>query len=224
MENTYQIAIDGPAGAGKSTIAKAIARRIGILYVDTGAMYRAIAYKALNLNLPLEQEEIISKMAWETDIVLEHGEFNRVLCDGKDVTVGIRSPEVSRAVSMIATYPKVRERLVAIQRQEAKEKSVVMDGRDIGTYVLPKADLKIFLTASLEERAKRRWLELQQGGKKQSLESVQKDMANRDRLDQERAVSPLIPADDACILDTTGLSVGEIVEEIVTKLNKKIFM
>ncbi len=223
MENTYQIAIDGPAGAGKSTIAKAIARRLRILYVDTGAMYRAIAYKALSLRIPLDEEEAISEMAWETDIVLEHGEFNRVFCDGKDVTEEIRNPVVSRGVSIIATYPRVRERLVAIQRQEAKEKSVVMDGRDIGTYVLPQADLKVFLTASLEERAMRRWLELQQGGKDQSLKAVQEDMANRDRLDQERTISPLIPAEDAYILDTTGLSIEEIVEEIVGKLKNKIF-
>lgn len=222
MKNTYQIAIDGPAGAGKSTIAKAIARRLGILYVDTGAMYRAIAYKALTLNLPLDQEQAISDMAWQTDIVLKNGEEERVLCDGEDVTEEIRSPEVTRAVSIIAAYPKVRERLVEIQRQKAQEKSVVMDGRDIGTYVLPQADLKIFLTASLEERARRRWLELQEKGKNQSLESVQEDMKNRDRLDRERKVSPLVPAEDAYILDTTGLSIEEIVEEIVNKLKTKV--
>ncbi|NMA69575.1 MAG: (d)CMP kinase [Desulfitobacterium sp.] len=222
MKNTYQIAIDGPAGAGKSTIAKAIARRLGILYVDTGAMYRAIAYKANTLNLPLDQEQTISDMAWNTDIVLKNGEDERVLCDGKDVTEEIRSPEVTRAVSIIAAYPKVRERLVAIQRRKAQEKSVVMDGRDIGTYVLPQADLKIFLTASLEERSKRRWLELQQRGKKQSLESVQEDIINRDRLDRERKVSPLVPADDAYILDTTGLSIEEIVEDIVNNLKTKV--
>lgn len=185
-------------------------------------MYRAIAHKALTLNLPLDQEHAISDMAWQTDIVLKNGKDERVLCDGKDVTEEIRSPEVTRAVSIIAAYPKVRERLVAIQRQKAQEKSVVMDGRDIGTYVLPQADLKIFLTASLEERARRRWLELQEKEKNQSLESVQEDMKNRDRLDRERKVSPLVPAEDAYILDTTGLSIEEIVEEIVNKLKTKV--
>lgn len=216
MKKNFQIAIDGPAGAGKSTIAKAIAKQLQVFYVDTGAMYRAIAYKALSQKIPLDQEGAISKMAWKTDINLEHSEAGRVFCDGQDVTEAIRSPEVSRSVSVIAAYPQVRERLVALQRQEAQRGGVVMDGRDIGTYVLPDADLKIFLTASAGERARRRWIELVQAGKDLSLEEVQKDMEARDSKDQQREVSPLMPAQDAIILDTTGLGIGEIVDGILT--------
>lgn len=210
-----QIAIDGPAGAGKSTVAKAIAKQLGLFYVDTGAMYRVIAYKALRLDIPLDQEEAISELAWETDIRLDHSESRRVYCDGVDVTEGIRSPEISRSVSLVAAYPKVRERLVELQRREALRGGVVMDGRDIGTYVLPRANLKIFLTASIGERAKRRWLELEQSGKKLSLEEVESDMEKRDRRDAEREVSPLVPAADAIILDTTGLAVEDIVQQIL---------
>ncbi len=210
-----QIAIDGPAGAGKSTVAKAIAKQLGLFYVDTGAMYRVIAYKALHQDIPLDREDAISVLAWETDIRLDHAEARRVYCDGVDVTEAIRSPEISRSVSIVATYPKVRERLVELQRREAERGGVVMDGRDIGTYVLPQANLKIFLTASLEERAKRRWLELEQSGKKLSIEEVELDMEKRDRRDAEREVSPLAPAADAIILDTTGLTVEDIVRRIL---------
>lgn len=215
MEEKLQIAIDGPAGAGKSTIAKAIAKRLGIFYIDTGAMYRAITYKALSLNISLDQEKIITDIAWQTDITLEHDHAGRVFCDGQDVTAAIRSPEVTRGVSVIATYSGVRERLVELQRQEAGRGSVVMDGRDIGTYVLPKADLKIFLTATAEERAKRRWLELQKSGKSLTFQEVKQDMEIRDQTDQQRKVSPLVPAADAVLLDTTGLSIEEIVERII---------
>lgn len=215
MQENIQIAIDGPAGAGKSTVAKAVARELGLFYVDTGAMYRVIAYKALSLNIALEQDEAVSALAWSTDVQLDHSEARRVYCDGEDVTQAIREPEVSRAVSLVAAYPKVRERLVELQRQEAKRGGVVMDGRDIGTHVLPEARLKVFLTASLEERAKRRWLELEHSGKKLEYEEVKKDMERRDRLDAERDVSPLIPAADAIILDTSGLSVGDIVKQIL---------
>jgi CMP/dCMP kinase len=213
-----QIAIDGPAGAGKSTVAKAIAKRLGLLYVDTGAMYRAIAYKALRLNIPLQEEEAVTALARKTEIQLDHSDARRVYCDGEDVTEAIRNPEISRSVSTVATYPGVRERLVELQRLEAERGGVVMDGRDIGTSVLPQANLKIFLTASQDERAKRRWLELQHSGKNLSLEEVKTDMGKRDQLDSEREVSPLIPAPDAIILDTTGLTVEGIVEQILKLL------
>lgn len=216
MKEFLQVAIDGPAGAGKSTIAKAVAERLGIFYVDTGAMYRAIALKGLRLGIAFDQEEDIRRMIQETEIILEHSEARRVFCDGEDVTEAIRNLEVSRAVSKVAAYPVVRKRLVELQRQEAQRGGVVMDGRDIGTVVLPKADLKIFLTASPEERARRRWLELQKAGKEISLTDVQQDMEKRDRQDSEREVSPLVPAADALILDTTGFSVEEIVEQIIS--------
>lgn len=215
MKENLQIAIDGPAGAGKSTVAKAIAKQLGLFYVDTGAMYRAIAYKALRLNIPLDQEQTVVAMARETEIQLDHSEARKVYCDGEDVTEAIRNPEISRSVSVVAAYPKVRERLVELQRCEAERGGVVMDGRDIGTYVLPQANLKIFLTASLDERAKRRWLELERSGKKLAIEEVEIDMEKRDRLDVEREVSPLVPASDAIILDTTGLTVEDIVGRIL---------
>ena len=215
MKENLQIAIDGPAGAGKSTVAKAIAKQLGLFYVDTGAMYRAIAYKALRLNIPLDQEQTVVAMARETEIQLDHSEARKVYCDGEDVTEAIRNPEISRSVSVVAAYPKVRERLVELQRCEAERGGVVMDGRDIGTYVLPQANLKIFLTASLGERAKRRWLELERSGKKLAIEEVEIDMEKRDRLDVEREVSPLVPASDAIILDTTGLTVEDIVGRIL---------
>ncbi|AHF07285.1 (d)CMP kinase [Desulfitobacterium metallireducens] len=216
MKKQIKVAIDGPAGAGKSTIAKAVAQRLGIFYVDTGAMYRAIALKTLRSSIPIDREEEVGQMVQKTEIVLEHSEARRVFCDGKDVTVAIRNPEVSRAVSKIAAYPIVRERLVQLQRQEAERGAVIMDGRDIGTVVLPQADLKIFLTASPEERAYRRWLELRNSGKELSLAEVQHDMENRDKQDSEREVAPLVPAEDALILDTTGLSIEKIVDQIIT--------
>lgn len=214
MKNNLQIAIDGPAGAGKSTIAKAVAKRLGIFYVDTGAMYRAIALKSIRLNIPVDKEEIVGKMVRETKIELDHSEERRVFCDGQDVTEAIRSPEVSRKVSTIAAYSCVRQRLVQLQRQEAERGPVIMDGRDIGTCVLPEADLKIFLTASLEERARRRWQELLDSGKEIAFAEVKEDMERRDKQDMEREASPLLPATDALILDTTGLTIEEIVDQI----------
>lgn len=214
-QQKLQIALDGPAGAGKSTIAKIVAKELQLFYLDTGAMYRAIAYKALVSGIPLADEAEVSQMAKITEVVLDHSGQQLVWCDGKDVTREIRSPEVSRAVSVVAAYPEVRKRLVELQRREAERGGVVMDGRDIGTHVLPEADYKIFLTAAPEERAKRRWLELRKAGKDVSLEDVARDMAERDRVDMERDISPLKPARDALIIDTTGLSIEELVAEIV---------
>ncbi len=210
-----QVAIDGPAGAGKSTVAKAVAHRLGLFYVDTGAMYRAIALKALRLSIPLDDADRISKLAQETEVVLDHSGEQLVWCDGEDVTEGIRSPHVSRVVSSVAANPGVRRRLVDLQRTEARRGGIVMDGRDIGTYVLPDAQLKVFLTASPEERARRRWLELSNQGKQIEFKDVFTDMVNRDRQDKEREFSPLEPAKNAIILDTTLLGIDEIVNEIV---------
>lgn len=210
-----QIAIDGPAGAGKSTVARAVAQKLGIFYLDTGAMYRAVACKVLKKEIPVNNEEKVSKLAEETEIVLAHDAERHIWCDGLDYTDEIRSPEVSRTVPLIAAYPRVRKRLVFLQRREAELGAVVMDGRDIGTHVLPHADLKIFLTASPAERARRRWLELKAKGQNMTLEEVLFDMETRDKQDTERAESPLQPASDALILDTTGLSVDDIVGKIV---------
>lgn len=210
-----QIAIDGPAGAGKSTVAKRIAKQLDLFYVDTGAMYRAIAYKALQSGIPLEDEHNVSQIAKTTEVILDHSDEGTVWCDGENVTQAIRSPEISRAVSTVAAYVGVRERLVELQRREAERGGVVMDGRDIGTHVLPDASLKIFLTATLQERANRRWMELVKVGKNVLFEEVAQDMQKRDRQDTEREVSPLEPAQDAILLDTTGLSVEEMVAKIV---------
>jgi len=216
QHQALQIALDGPAGAGKSTVAKIVAKQLQLFYLDTGAMYRAIAYKVLKSGVPMGEEAKVSQIAKSTEVVLDHSEERIVLCDGEDVTQQIRSPEVSRAVSVVAAYPGVRERLVELQRREAERGGVVMDGRDIGTHVLPKADLKIFLTATPEERAKRRWKELKMAGKDLSFDEVAQDMVRRDCDDTEREISPLKPANDAIMLDTTGLSVDEIVAKILT--------
>jgi len=215
QQQALQIAIDGPAGAGKSTVAKLVAKQLNLFYIDTGAMYRTIAYKALQNGISLEDEHSISEIAQTTEVVLDHSGEGKVWCDGENVTQVIRSPKISRAVSTVAAYSGVRERLVELQRIEAERGGVVMDGRDIGTHVLPKATLKIFLTATLQERANRRWRELVKAGKKVAFEEVAEDMQQRDRQDTEREVSPLEPAHDAVMLDTTGLSVEEIVAKIV---------
>ncbi|MGC7870839.1 (d)CMP kinase [Desulfosporosinus sp. SYSU MS00001] len=214
-QHDLQIAIDGPAGAGKSTVAKLVAKGLNLFYVDTGAMYRAIAYKALSSRIPINDEEQVSQIAQRTEVMLDHSDERLVWCDGQNVTQAIRNPEVSRAVATVAAYAKVRERLVELQRVEAARGGVVMDGRDIGTHVLPEADLKIFLTASADERARRRWIELRNSGRNVSIEEVAQDMERRDRQDMEREVSPLEPARDAKILDTTGLKVEDIVTEIL---------
>lgn len=222
QQPALQIAIDGPAGAGKSTVAKLVAKRLNYFYVDTGAMYRAIAYKALKHEILIEDEPSVSQIAKTTEVVLDHSEERIVWCDGENVTQAIRSPEISRAVSIVAAYVGVRERLVELQRKEAERGSVVMDGRDIGTHVLPEADIKIFLTATPKERARRRWLELVNAGENIVLEEVAQDMQKRDRQDTEREVSPLEPAHDAIILDTTGLSAQEMVAKIVALTQEEV--
>ncbi|MDR3587899.1 MAG: (d)CMP kinase [Desulfosporosinus sp.] len=210
-----QIAIDGPAGAGKSTVAKLVAKQLNLFYVDTGAMYRAIAYKALKNGILLEDEPSVSQIAKTTEVILDHSEEQSVWCDGENVTLAIRSTEISRAVSIVAAYGEVRKRLVELQRKEAARGGVVMDGRDIGTHVLPDAKIKIFLTATPHERARRRWMELIKAGKNVLLEEVSQDMQKRDRQDTEREVSPLEPAEDAVILDTTGYSVEGMAAKII---------
>ncbi|RNC28044.1 MAG: Cytidylate kinase [Candidatus Dichloromethanomonas elyunquensis] len=216
MKRYHQIAIDGPAGAGKSTVARKVAESLGYCYLDTGAMYRAVAYKALVEGISLDDEQAVTNLAQNTNVCFNRGDGRSVFCDGRNITTHIRSTEVSRAVSVVAAYPGVRERLVHLQRQEAAKGSVVMDGRDIGTYVLPEAEVKIYLTASEEERARRRYLENLQAGKVSSLEEVLEDIQQRDRLDSEREYAPLKPAADAYILDTTGLPAEQVAEKIVS--------
>ena len=202
------IAIDGPAGAGKSTVSKICAARLGYTYIDTGAMYRAVALKVLQSDKPLS-EELVSGM----DIKLD--ESARVFLDGREVTKEIRTPEVSRGASDVATIGYVRQRLTELQREMAAQGSVIMDGRDIGTQVLPNADLKIFLTASVEERARRRFEELKAKGIAADSAQVVKEIIFRDKQDSEREIAPLAQAEDAILLDSTHLTIEEVVAEIL---------
>lgn len=209
------VAIDGPAGAGKSTVAQMAAKKLGYTYIDTGAMYRAVAWKTLQQKQPVTDELILSVLP---DIVIdlqyEDGK-TRVFVDGKEVTAEIRTPDINKIVSQVAMLGPVREKLVELQRKMAERGSVLMDGRDIATHVLPNADVKIFLTASIEERARRRAKELQEKGYDVKLEEIQRDIAARDKADSEREISPLMQAEDAVLLDTTALSIDEVVEKIL---------
>jgi len=212
VNELLHIAIDGPAGAGKSTVARSVAERLGISYLDTGAMYRAVAWKVLASGVSPEDEKSVSDLACNT--IISFGQNQSVYCDGKDVSSEIRGIEVGRVVSVIASYRVVRECLVNIQRQEAEKGSVVMDGRDIGTFVLPDASVKIYLTASADERARRRHLENSLSGIKSSLEDVLTDIRKRDQVDSGRKHAPLKPASDAILLDTTGLTPEEVADRI----------
>lgn len=218
-----QIAIDGPAGAGKSTISKFVASEMGYLYIDTGAMYRAIGYKALENNINLDESEKIDAMAKESEIELkitDHGQS--IYLDGKDVTGKIRTPEVSMAASKVSAIGGVRRTLVELQRKIAGSNNVIMDGRDIGTVVLPDAEIKIFLTASAEDRAMRRYLELKEKGMETSYQAVLEDMQKRDYQDSHRAESPLKAADDATVIDTSGQTLGESVQLIVDFIKSRV--
>ncbi len=210
------VAIDGPAGAGKSTVAQIVARRLRYTYIDTGAMYRAIAWLVLTTETAVEDMAAVGVLATGADIQLTNeGDRQGVFINGSDVTTAIRTPAVTRLVAEVALQPKVREVLLAKQRQMAVAGGVVMDGRDVCSNVLPNADVKVFLTASIEERAKRRWLELQPKGHSLSIEALQQEIALRDKTDCEREVAPLIQTLDAVLIDTTTLSIEGAVAEIL---------
>ena len=218
-----QITIDGPAGAGKSTIAKMIAERLGFVHIDTGAMYRVITYIGIQKNVCLDNEDALVELTALTKIDMEQqadGE-QRVYCNKVDVSKEIRDPLISKNVSKVAVLPKVRQELVRMQRELAQDNNVVMDGRDAGTVILPMAECKIFLTASLDERANRRFLELEKRGYNDGLDFVKKDLARRDYIDENRKTSPLKPADDAVIVDTTCLNPEEVVQEILRIYQQK---
>lgn len=215
MARKIKIAIDGPAAAGKSTIAKMTAEKLNYTYLDTGAMYRALTYKALSRNIDINNGTILGEMLKETAITLEPTKEGQVVkVDGVEVSEEIRSPEVTAAVSKVATHQAVRTLMVNKQRQLGEKSGVVMDGRDIGTHVLPTAELKIFMTASVEERAIRRYKEDQARGIDTSLEQLKKEIKARDEADSNREVSPLKQAEDAILLDTTAMSIDEVVDEI----------
>ncbi len=217
------IAIDGPAGAGKSTVAKEIAREMGVIYLDTGAMYRTVALKAVQSGLDTRDETGLASLVKDIDIRIEHiGNEQRIFLDSKDVTGDIRTAEVSIGASNVAVNPAVRIKLVQLQRRIAQENDVVMDGRDIGTYVLPDAKHKFFLTASIEERSKRRYDEMiGKGMSGITMDEVEKDITFRDKNDSSRALAPLSKANDALEIDTTNLSAQEVVQAILSHINNK---
>lgn len=212
------IAMDGPAGAGKSTLAKIVAQRLGYLYVDTGAMYRALALKALRTGVDITNDAALAEMASQTSVKLErsHGVNNRVLLDGEDVTAAIREPEVERIVSRVSSAKELRVYMIRAQREMAKVGGVVMDGRDIGSYVLPDADVKFFLTASLAERARRRQEQLSQAGRQIALAELEAEIARRDEMDRNKGEHSLVQTPDAVLVDTTGRSVDDVVAEILS--------
>ena len=206
-----QIAIDGPAGAGKSTVAKEVAKRLGIHYLDTGAMYRAMAVAVLEQGIDICEHEKVQQALEKIEIsVVYTQKGQRVLANGLDLTDKIRTPQATKGSSDIAVIPAVRLALVAIQRDVAKRYDIIMDGRDIGTYVLPKAKAKFFITASVQERAKRRYLELKAGGQERPIEQLEAEIAARDKTDSEREFAPLRQAEDAILVDTTHRGSCEI--------------
>ena len=217
-----QVAIDGPASAGKSTVAKQVAKRFGYIYCDTGAMYRSVTLAALNQGIDVHDQAAVAALAQRIKIGFEPGEpEQRVFVDGKEVTAAIRSNEVNANVSAVAAIPAVREEMVAQQRQIAAAGGIVMDGRDIGTTVLPNAQVKIFLVASAHERARRRFEENQRKGiSTTTLAELQAAIERRDKLDSERSVSPLTQAQDAVRLDSTHLSIAQVVDEISAIIKK----
>lgn len=220
--STLKIAIDGPAGAGKSSIAKAVAAKLGIVYIDTGAMYRAIGLAALRRGIDPKDADAVTAILPEIDITISHDlDGQRIFLCGDDVSDEIRTPEVSVAASDVAVCAAVREKLLELQRGLAEKSDVIMDGRDIGTHVLPNADIKIFLTASVEERAMRRYRELKEKGTECSFEEVKRDMEYRDRNDSERAIAPLREAEDSVRVDTTGNSLDESVEKILCVIKER---
>ncbi len=211
----YNIAIDGPSAAGKSTISKQLAKKLGMTHLDTGAMYRCLALKAIQQGISQQNEKDLVKCLNETEIRLES---DRVFLDGEEVTKIIREPEVSIGASNISKWAKVRQEMVARQQFLAKEKGFIMDGRDIGTVVLPDAKLKIFLVASVKARAKRRFLEEQQKNSSITLEEVVKAMEERDRQDETRSASPLKQARDAVRIDCSDMTIEEVVEKVCSYL------
>lgn len=221
--STFKIAIDGPAGAGKSSIAKLAAKKLGIVYVDTGAMYRAIGLATIRQGIDPDKDiEKVEKILPQIEVEIAHSQNGQVVyLNGEDVSSEIRLPEVSVAASDVSRIPSVRAKLLELQRGLASKTDVIMDGRDIGTVVLPDAELKIFLTASVEERAKRRYKELLEKGVDCNFEEVKKDMEYRDKNDSEREIAPLKPAIDSVLVDTTNNDFDESVEIIMNIINER---
>ena len=216
MDKRYSVTIDGPSGAGKSSVARKTAEKLGFLYVDTGAIYRTVGLAAFRRGIPSRDRDGVIAMLPDLDISLRHGEdgLQHMFLDGEDVTGDIRLPEISIYASDVSALPEVRAYLMEMQRRLAREHNVIMDGRDIGTVVLPDAGLKIFLTAGSEARARRRWLELKEKGRETPFEEVLRDIEYRDRNDSERAAAPLKAADDAVWLDSSDIDFEQTCETV----------
>lgn len=218
----YNIAIDGPAGAGKSTIARKVAAELGFVYVDTGAMYRAMAYYFLQHDISSEDQQTVEAACPDIRVTIEYQDGEQqVLLNGENVNAYIRTEQVSLMTSKVSQYPKVREKLVSLQKQLAAEQNVIMDGRDIGTCVLPDADAKIYLTASVKERATRRYKEQIEKGMQADLSEIEADIEKRDYQDMHREVSPLCQAEDAVLVDSSDMTIKEVVAEIIRIFEEK---
>ena len=213
---SHNVAIDGPAGAGKSTIAKRIARRLGYIYVDTGAMYRAMAYYLIQNQVDAADQEAIAAACQHADISICYQDGEQVvLLNRENVNAYLRTEAVGNMASVSSAVPEVRKKLVELQQKLARETNVVMDGRDIGTVVLPDADVKVYLTASVETRAKRRFLELQEKGEPADLAKIAADIEDRDYRDMHRDISPLRQAEDATLVDSSDMTIEQVVERIL---------
>ena len=219
-EKHFNIALDGPSGAGKSTVAKALAKRLDIIYLDTGAMYRSLACVAVKHGIDVNDEAAVKPMLDNLDMKIITGDSQQIIVNGENVTPFIREHYVSKAASDISALPSVRIKLVELQREIAKNDCVVLDGRDIGTYVLPDAKYKFFITATPEVRAKRRFDELKAKGDAPSYEKVLEDIKVRDYNDSHRAFAPLKQADDAVLVDTTNMSIDEVIDFVLNKMEK----
>lgn len=218
----YNIAIDGPAGAGKSTIARRVAKELSFIYVDTGAMYRAMALYLLRREVNKDDTEQIGNICQDAEISIEYQNGEQiVLLNDENVNSYLRTEEVGNMASVSSAVPRVREKLLSLQRKLARDMSVVMDGRDIGTTILPDADLKIYLTASSLTRAKRRYLELQEKGTVCNLDEIQKDIEERDQRDMNREISPLRQAEDAVLVDSSDLTIQQVVDRILQIFRSK---
>jgi cytidylate kinase len=219
----FVIAIDGPAGAGKSTVSKIIAQKLNFLYVDTGAMYRVLTLKAMREKIPWQDKERLINLAKNTQIELcQDGNKYRVLMDGEDVSEEIRKEEVSKNTSYIASIIEIREILWQKQRKFREKYDIVMEGRDIGSKVFPDAEIKIYLDASIEERAKRRYFQLKEIGIEEDMGKIKKEIIERDKRDKEREIAPLIKTDDYYYIDTTDLTIEEVVKKIISIYKLKV--
>jgi len=225
-KNGLIITIDGPAAVGKSTLAKLIARELGFLYIDTGAIYRAITWKVLKNSININDEDMISDLLSVTCITIERvnsnnlKDYNHIFVDGKDVTEEIRDPKIDQNVSQIARLPKIRKQLIHLQRRLAEKGNIIMEGRDIGSVILPNADIKLYFTASEEERIKRRYTELIDKRYNVDYEEVKEQIVQRDEIDSKRKYAPLIKAKDAILIDSTEKSIEEVKDEILKIIRK----